>query len=440
VSRALFFFLVSCTQHDVVATGPCDSDDDCDGRCVSGRCVPDGGDYCEGSGPPVRVGDGPRCGGTVAETTFRFGLCTCEGYVSAHRLATDSYDSREGVSLGGRAGSVGVNGRFDSNGANAIGGALFVGDAGGVVLSPGSITTVATELRDAGDLTGGELEVLGDATVGGRIDVERLTVGGVLTQPAGAPFNAGSSTIAERREGAVSIAPPCDCSAVLDVAALVSARASENDNDRLAIDPAALDDFENATDLVLPCGRFYVGRIFGRAPLTIVATGRAALYVEGDLSLTSSLEVRVEDGAELDLFVAGNIVADDTVELGSIETASRVRLYVGGSGTLNLAAGALVAGNLYAPRAEIVTSGPLETFGSVFARRLAASGELSLHYDVAVLDAGADCPDIPPPTCTSCLDCRNQACVGGACGACRDSSDCCAPLVCWEGSCQAEPF
>jgi hypothetical protein len=37
--------------------------------------------------------------------------------------------------------------------------------------------------------------------------------------------------------------------------------------------------------------------------------------------------------------------------------------------------------------------------------------------------------------CNTCLDCNYQACINGACGACTDSSQCCAPLVCVMGNC-----
>lgn len=37
--------------------------------------------------------------------------------------------------------------------------------------------------------------------------------------------------------------------------------------------------------------------------------------------------------------------------------------------------------------------------------------------------------------CSDCRDCNNQACVGGTCGACTDSSECCAPLLCLGGTC-----
>jgi hypothetical protein len=37
--------------------------------------------------------------------------------------------------------------------------------------------------------------------------------------------------------------------------------------------------------------------------------------------------------------------------------------------------------------------------------------------------------------CNTCLDCNGQACINGACGACTDSSQCCAPLICIQGMC-----
>ena len=38
-------------------------------------------------------------------------------------------------------------------------------------------------------------------------------------------------------------------------------------------------------------------------------------------------------------------------------------------------------------------------------------------------------------TCTTCLDCNGQACGGGQCGSCSNSSQCCAPLTCASGTC-----
>lgn len=37
--------------------------------------------------------------------------------------------------------------------------------------------------------------------------------------------------------------------------------------------------------------------------------------------------------------------------------------------------------------------------------------------------------------CTDCHDCNNQACIDGTCGACIDTSQCCAPYICINGVC-----
>jgi hypothetical protein len=47
--------------------------------------------------------------------------------------------------------------------------------------------------------------------------------------------------------------------------------------------------------------------------------------------------------------------------------------------------------------------------------------------------AGGDAA--PPTGCNTCLDCKGQACVGGACGGCTTSDQCCAPLECIRGMC-----
>ena len=132
-----------------------------------------------------------------------------------------------------------------------------------------------------------------------------------------------------------------------------------------------------------------------------------------------------------------NVVADAALSLGDALAPARVRLYVGGDGTIQLGGGGTFAGNLYAPRAELVTAGDTEVFGALFVRRVAASGPLTVHYDTGVLRAGDDCQ--PPPRCETCGDCPSvETCIDGECGAWRDTSDCCAPLVCDDGECLPE--
>src|SRR5690606_3185430 len=123
---------------------------------------------------------------------------------------------------------------------------------------------------------------------------------------------------------------------LVDVAGLVVRHRADNDDALHGIDPFALDGYEGPTRLELPCGRFHLARIAGRGELTLAIGGRTALFVDGDLTLEGALVVELADGAELDLFVEGNVTASDDLRLGSADTPSRVRVYVGGSGTVQL--------------------------------------------------------------------------------------------------------
>jgi hypothetical protein len=76
-------------------------------------------------------------------------------------------------------------------------------------------------------------------------------------------------------------------------------------------------------------------------------------------------------------------------------------------------------------------------YGSVFAGNFRSSDVTDIHYDRGVLKAGDDCGEggSGPGECGSCADCHNQACKNGVCGDCGADADCCAPLICIEGSC-----
>ena len=72
----------------------------------------------------------------------------------------------------------------------------------------------------------------------------------------------------------------------------------------------------------------------------------------------------------------------------------------------------------------------------IMAGSIQAENKVRVHYDRAVLSVGENCPGNPPgEDCDSCLDCGNQACIDGQCGACRTDDDCCPPLVCVAGRC-----
>ncbi|MCK6549317.1 hypothetical protein L6R52_25970 [Myxococcota bacterium] len=447
--------LAACAREQVVATLPADP-------CPMGQCASDAGPgadasadggadagagFCDGRGPVVLTSDSgdPTCGSTIAERTFRFAVCACTDLVLGHHLDTDAFDSARGAySPGGVGGSVGVNGGLNVTAPMSIGGSVWVGGASGVTASASADVVVGADLVVRGPFASGAgLDVRRDAKIGAALSARSLHVGGTLTLPEGAGLDvSGTSSISSLVRAPVDVRTPCACDegALLDVAAIVARHVDDHDGAAIGLARDALANVTAATTLELPCGRYYLDRIGAHAPLVLRITGRTALFVAGDVALDDALTVELGAAGELDLFVAGNLVSAGTIMLGSFRTPARARLYVGGAGTIQLSGGGVFAGNLYAPRAELVASAPIELFGSLFVRRLAASAPLAVHYDTAVLRAGEDCPAPPIGACTDACECPNVACARGQCGPCERTSDCCAPLFCVAGRCEASPF
>jgi hypothetical protein len=301
-------------------------------------------------------------------------LCTCDGY-SGGALTVDA--------LAGASGDVGIGGERDPAVAVAaplalpmssgIAGALTVGGSAGVSLGTGVVLNVGTDLSVGGPLEGGEASVMvvGDAQVAARIDLAELTVGGTLTQTPGEQMVVvNAPTLGDMVSAEVLVPPPCACApaSLLDVAALVAARA-----------PAA----DSLPDGALPAERCAQYSVEGGTldAISLDVPTSAALYVTGQLAL-DSLEIAVAEGAELDLYLQGDLLVRGALELGS-DTAGVVRFHVGGGGTIELPQGGTLHGALYAPNAELVLSAAaLTVTGAVFVQRVAAAdAAVVVHHD-----------------------------------------------------------
>lgn len=400
--------------------------------------------YCAGKGPPVVVGGD---GGVVstcqlAKNTFRYALCSCDGFVGSNTLRTDAFDSTKGPYSPASAttgGSVGTNGNFSSSGEVDVGGSLWASSASGLTL--GGPAQARAELHSAGNTsTGATFSVGTDAYVAENWNGNgSVTVTGKLTMPAGKTLTAPTKTIGATVVAPVTVGPACDCdpAKLVDVAGIVEGfrPAAKNDNAAMGIDQAAFESVSTATTRAVPCGRLFLTRISTSAPLKLTLTGRTAIFVGGDVALGADFEIEVPNGAELDLFIGGNVVASGGFQLGSAATPATARAYVGGNGTINLSRATTLAGNVYAPKAEAVLASGGTVFGSIFARRVATQGDLAIHFDESIVKGDPSC--IPPSTCKVCGDCGGGACIGGKCDSCTDSSQCCAPLLCQNGKCVA---
>jgi hypothetical protein len=257
--------------------------------------------------------------------------------------------------------------------------------------------------------------VAGDVHAGGDVVADApLTVDGTLHLAEGANATGVQAgfTVTE------PTAPPCDCNNVLPVPALVAPFATSNDDAQVGLAPSSLAVAPSAP-LSLPCGRYYFDSIGGDA-LTLTLTGRAAIFVGGSIDLATRLAIDLAPGAELDLFVAGDVRLHD-VTLGAQTAPARTRVYVGGS-IFTLDGSAALGLNLYAPRATVQLSGNQEMSGSLFVGALEMSGAFTIHYDESIL-ATQGCA---PP----------RACYGGS--TCSTDTDCCGPLKCRANICSAD--
>lgn len=416
-----------------------------------------------GAAPPGVVGVTPSaavCGDDLAATTFRFGLCTCEDLSFSTVLRVDAFRADPSQPVEG--GSAGTNGSFTSTGDSDIQGSLAVG---GSALPIGN-HEIAGELRVQGDVTSaGDIDVGADAWVGGDLRGFVTDVVGTLHVPAASTVGLGTTAGAVVNTP-VSVDPPCPCepSDRLDINGFIADAEQHNDNAAIGLTRDALVGLLQPKDLVLPPGRYYVDGIAAVAPLTLTVSGPTALYIGGDLQSVSVFEVHVEGDGALDVFVGGSLRASGDFELGVEGGApARVRTYVAGADDILLAGDLDFQGNLWAPNARLVAAGPLDVAGALLVREVVEAGVLHVGWDASVQDGAGGCDETgtpvddadpvdgeggdpgagdgddpaAPPTasCDSCEDCGNQACVAGACGLCETSLDCCAPLVCAQGTC-----
>jgi hypothetical protein len=171
----------------------------------------------------------------------------------------------------------------------------------------------------------------------------------------------------------------CDPTRLLDITAMVQARARDNDDASAQLTAASLNGFSAGRRLSLDCGRYYFNRIAGSGQLQIEARGRISVFVAGDVALDDGFSLTLQNGATAEIFVGGNVLVGGRLELSPTNDGNRVLLAVQGTGTIDLA-DALLDGSLYAPHAHIVTASTLELHGSLFVNRANFGGTTHVRY------------------------------------------------------------
>jgi hypothetical protein len=355
-------------------------------------------------------------------------------------LKTDSFDSTTGQTALNNA-SVGVDGFVVAQSPYHVGGSLWIagvspplGQSLSVVTN--AACTTAKELRVAGAITSQPAQTVGgDLYCGGNVTSIGMKVGGAVHVPAGRMVIVSSVAKGTIREP-VTVGKPCDCALpAVDTAAVVATFTQSNDDAAQGLSPTDLTAVVGPKTIELGCGRLHFQQISGR-DLTLRVNGRVALSVAGDVTMAGGFNIALGPGAEVDLFVRGDLKLAGATSFGSPAEAARIRVYVAGA-SVALPTGMPIGANIYAPAALVSTTGAIEMSGALFANRISFGGTALVHYDQAIL-GGRGCPDgFAGNACTTCRDCGGAApaCRQGACAPCATSADCCAPQVCLAGSC-----
>lgn len=437
--------------------------------CVDGSCQPKvatsggGPANCPGGGasPTVDPSQG-GCAGQIAQTVFRWTLCSCKDASFSGNWLMDAYDSTMGAyKPGGMGAGFGANENYGTSGTGELWGTMWIAGTGGISASLDHVVK--------GDAwSGGQLKSSGfpftigkDAHAEGDVSGGTLSIGGTLYVPNGRT-TAGTTKVVRQP---VDVIPPCDfCQPAqqVPIASYVAAHQSpaNNDNATIGLNADAFASPSTPLRLDLPCGHYYLSAIASSSHVTIVAHGRTALYVGGDV-MPNGLTFAVDPGGELNVFIAGSVGTSGVVRIGSPAHPASMRVYVAGTSGFGISDGVSIAGNLYAPNGPVQYSSDAAQYGALYAGNFSTSKNLALHYDVAVVNSAVTCPPPPgtadgggssssssggssggsssgggPMTCGTCKDCGNQACINGVCGnACTSNAQCCAPLVCIGGSC-----
>jgi hypothetical protein len=395
---------------------------------------------CDPIGPTLtvaRVNSAVRteaCAGQVAAHAFTHALCTCDS-INASLITTFSIDSSSADKTSIFAGAPVGTGGNDLPAAAGIGGSLTIAGTAGPVAAPYGID-VRGDLRMAPGGSFTQLNVRRNAWfmssvayLGSFNVLGSLYLGPTTPTPRGI----GSYVAPDPIRQSFTVSDPCECAERLDVAAIETAGAARADNALHGFSSATLVNVNAPRPRVdLPCGRIRLDSIGGTpgGSVEVRVTGRTALFVDGNVDLSSfDFSLVLDPGAELDWFILGNLVFG-SARIGDPERPSATRIYVHGSADIAFPAGGLVGANLYAPTAVVnIASSNAFVLGSIYAKTLNAQSGVTIRYDRAILNQGNKCGQ--PATCDKCHSCNSgAACIGTTCGACRDDSDCCAPLVC----------
>ncbi|HEY6475523.1 MAG TPA: hypothetical protein VI456_03015, partial [Polyangia bacterium] len=204
--------------------------------------------------------------------------------------------------------------------------------------------------------------------------------------------------------GAVSVSPPCDCTAgpdgFVDLLSAMKTASTLNNDATAGLDPNALSNVQISQTVDLDCGTYYLSSMVAFAPVTLAVHGRVLLVVAGDVKVQGGdLTVVLDSGAELDLLVGGWLLVSGGGTIGAPAAPARFRIWVAGTDIDSVVFNGqpTVAAVIHAPTTTITATSGLTISGSLLTQSLILGGNSQsyVHYDRAILKAGASCGEMP---------------------------------------------
>jgi hypothetical protein len=237
-----------------------------------------------------------------------------------------------------------------------------------------TLTLSTGSLAVAGDwIVDSPAHVGGDVVVGGTLNASNtVTVDGALHATGGDPkyVTAGTVTSSDAQ-----VDDPLACDGAPPVGGAVANAEALGEND---LGDALLAHSQPA-DVSLGCARYRFSSLGIDNQLTFHVTGQTMIVVDGDVRISSPMQVELEPGATLDFLIGGALQIDNTLSFSGGSTW----LAVGGE--IGVGAPLRLTGFLYAPESQLSVNNTLDVNGSL----LVGSMTIASPVTVTALDGPA---------------------------------------------------
>jgi len=425
--------------------------------CASGVCAPKvqlsgAPQKCQGKDPAIDVGftqnnNKQKCTGRVAKTTFKWALCSCDDVNLMNNYLVDAFDSKKGPYVpGGYGGSIGSNGKY-TMAKGQVYGSQWSSGGGLDNTNPGQMRIYQKQYLDGPASYDNSAVIADDAFVNGDVtgDGAGVNYQSDLTVPSqytvGNSVSVTGSTNRPANDTTINtVCKRCQQSQQIPIAQIVDNHRNNNDNSTIGLKKDALVQPGGARVLELPCGTYFLNEIDVDDKVTILATGRTALFVDGDLVSNDFITIRAARDAEIDVFVDGKVDLQNEARIGAPAFPALHRFYVSDRWTSsnNTALGAYV----YAIDGGVSLMNNGEVYGGLYTQNLTTMNNTEIHYDREVLQQDRKCCKKSGASCSGDSDCcKSLICGNGTCGcvqeggACSSDSDCCSGRSCSMGTC-----